>query len=307
MQINLAIKNLILAMRPKQFTKNFLVFSAPLFSFNLNGEIWINAFFSFISFCLVSGSIYLINDSIDYKTDRLHPIKKYRIIASGKISIHLALLVAFMIIFAVLLLSYFFNIKITLILFIYVLIQLLYSFIFKRIPIVELFFVSSGFILRTICGGFAAGINLSPWFLISVGLLAFFLIVEKRKGEMLLNKAKFIKTRNVLSNYSLSLLDKYETLLATGSFLTYALWASGPVLNGASSSWMLITVPVVLMGIFRYQLLSDSFRISISNGLILERSTELPEQIFLKDNFLKIIILLWSLQILLIGFFTISN
>ena len=124
---------------------------------------------------------------------------------------------------------------------------------------------------------------------------------------MLLNKAKLIKTRNVLSSYSLSLLDKYETLLATGSFLTYALWASGPVLNGASSSWMLITVPVVLIGIFRYQLLSDSFRISISNGLTLERSTELPEQIFLKDNFLKIIILLWTVQILLIGFFTVLN
>ena len=307
MKVNLAVKNIFLAMRPKQFTKNFLVFSAPLFSFNLEGEIWINAFFSFISFCLISGSIYLINDSIDYKTDRLHPIKKYRMIASGKISIHLALFVAFMIIFAVLVLSYFFNIKITSILFIYVLTQLLYSFIFKRIPIIELFFVSSGFILRTICGGFAAGINLSPWFLISVGLLAFFLIVEKRKGEMLLNKAKLIKTRNVLSSYSLSLLDKYETLLATGSFLTYALWASGPVLNGANSSWMLITVPAVLMGIFRYQLLSDSYRIAIINGLTSEKSTELPEQIFLKDNFLQITILLWATQILFVGFFTILN
>ena len=93
-----------------------------------------------------------------------------------------------------------------------------------------------------------------------------------------------IKTRSVLSSYSLNLLDKYETLLATGSFLTYALWASGPVLNGANSSWMLITVPVVLMGIFRYQLLSDSYRITILNGLNSEKSTELPEQIFLKDN-----------------------
>ena len=307
MKINLAIKNLILAMRPKQFTKNFLVFSAPLFSFNLDPEIWINAFFSLISFCLISGSMYLINDSIDYKNDRLHPIKKYRIIASGKVSTHLALFFAFIVIFTVLILYFFFNIKISSILFIYVLIQLLYSFIFKRIPIIELFFVSSGFILRTICGGFAAGINLSPWFLISVGLLAFFLIVEKRKGEMLLNKAKMIKTRNVLSSYSLSLLDKYETVLATGSFLTYALWASGPALNGANSSWMLITVPVVLMGIFRYQLLSDSYRISILNGLTSEKSTELPEQIFLKDNFLKIIILLWTSQILIIGFFTILN
>ena len=307
MKINLPIKNLFLAMRPKQFTKNFLVFLAPLFSFNLEAEIWINAFFSLIFFCLISGSMYLINDSIDYKNDRLHPIKKYRMIPSGKVSIHLARVVALIVIFAILFISYFFNIKITSILFLYVLIQLLYSFIFKRIPIVELFFVSSGFILRTICGGFAAGINLSPWFLISVGLLAFFLIVEKRKGEMLLNKKNMIKTRSVLSSYSLNLLDKYETLLATGSFLTYALWASGPVLNGANSSWMLITVPVVLMGIFRYQLLSDSNRITLLNGLTSEKSTELPEQIFLKDNFLKIIILLWSLQILLIGFFTISN
>jgi len=105
----------------------------------------------------------------------------------------------------------------------------------------------------------------------------------------------------------LSLLDKYETLLATSSFLTYALWASGPALNGANSSWMLITVPVVLIGIFRYQLLSDSYRIAIINGLTSEKSTELPEQIFLKDNFLKIIILLWTSQILIIGFLTILN
>ena len=102
MKINLPIKNLFLAMRPKQFTKNFLVFLAPLFSFNLEAEIWLNAFFSLIFFCLISGSMYLINDSFDYNNDRLHPIKKYRMIASGKVSIHLALFAAFIIISSVL-------------------------------------------------------------------------------------------------------------------------------------------------------------------------------------------------------------
>ena len=92
-----------------------------------------------------------------------------------------------------------------------------------------------------------------------------------------------IETRSVLSSYSLRRLDKSETLLATGSFLTYALWASGPVLNGANSSRMLITVPLVLMGIFRYQLLSDRYKTIVLNGLTSEKSTELPEQIFIKD------------------------
>ena len=113
--------------------------------------------------------------------------------------------------------------------------------------------------------------------------------------------------RKVLKRYSLPLLLRMESLSSTSAFMAYALWSSGPTIQGAPTSWMLLTTPFVLFGIMRYQLLSDSFRISISNGLILERSTELPEQIFLKDNFLKIIILLWTLQILLIGFFTVLN
>ena len=150
----------------------------------------------------------------------------------------------------------------------------------------------------------AGGINdndLSPWFILSVGFLALFLAVEKRKAELryVLNVGNI--TRKVLERYSLPLLNRIENIVSTSSIITYSLWASGPELNGAKSSWMLITIPFVLSGIFRYQLLSDpkesGRRLIQTNSLI---DTQSPEEVLIKDKGIRISVISWFLTFILV-------
>ena len=153
--------------------------------------------------------------------------------------------------------------------------------------------------LRSSAGGLAAKLYISPWFYLTVGLLSLFLAIEKRKAELrTINETGEI-TRFVLRKYSLPLLLRFENIVASGSFITYALWSAGPALGGAPTSLMLITVPIVLIGIFRYQLLSDP-SINAKNDLNVEN----PVNILIYDKGMRTIILLWVFITFLIGLFT---
>ena len=137
----------------------------------------------------------------------------------------------------------------------------------------------------------------------TIGLLALFLAVEKRKAEIIFYKQTSILTRDILSTYSLPLLLRYESLLVTSTFLSYSLWAAGPSLNGASTPWMLITLPLILMGLFRYQFISDPEIAELRriNGKSI--STENPEQILIHDKVIRLVVLAWLVAIFLIGNF----
>ena len=292
-------KYIYIACRPKQWPKNLLVFAAPLFTFSSDLDIWLNSSISLIAFCLISSSIYLINDSLDIKSDRNHPEKKNRPIASGLITKKEALFYAGLLIVCSLIISKtFVNLSLSSVILIYLLIQLCYCIRLKNEPILDLFCISSGFLLRAIAGGVAANLAISPWFLLTIGLLALFLAVEKRKAELRISSDNSFITRKVLEKYSLPLLLRLENLSATSSFIAYSLWASGPTLNGAPNSLMLITVPFVLLGIFRYQLISEPME-SNFNGL----SSEKPEEILLKDKGIQMTIIGWVITTLLIGLF----
>ena len=297
----LNIFSLIKALRPIQWTKNLLVFASLLFSFQFNEDIFINSFLGFISFCFISSSIYLFNDIRDISKDKLHPIKRFRPIAKGEVSKTHAKLISFCLgIFSfIIALSISYRFLLTII--IYFLIQLAYCLRLKRIPLLDIFCISSGFLLRAISGLIATELRFSPWFILTIGLLALFLAVEKRKAELIFYKKTSILTRDILSTYSLSLLLRYESLLVTSTFLSYSLWAAGPSLNGASSPWMLMTLPLVLMGLFRYQFISDPeiSEIRKINGKSI--STENPEQILIHDKVIRLVVFLWLISILLIG------
>lgn len=248
---------LITSLRPRHWIKNLLVFLAPLLTFELNNEVWSAAFISFIVFNFSASSIYLLNDTIDYESDRSHPKKRLRPIAAGKLSRINAIISSLFLLFCSLTLSFKINIFLFLIVVLYYIIQILYCLELKKKPLLDIFCIAAGFLLRSISGGVASGIFISPWFILSVGLLALFLALEKRKTELRFYEISGINTRKVLDNYSMPLLLRLESIVSTGSFITYSLWASGPALGGASTNWMLLTVPIVLFGIFRYQFLSD--------------------------------------------------
>lgn len=297
------VNYLIEATRPRHWIKNLLVFLTPLLAFQFNYEVWFAAFISFLVFNLAASSIYLFNDVLDYSSDRVHPKKKFRPIASGKLSRNTAFISSIFLIIASLFISFKLNTFLFLIILIYIFIQIIYCLKLKKEPLLDIFCIAAGFLLRSISGGVASNLFISPWFILSIGLLALFLALEKRKAELRIYEVSGINTRKVLDKYSMELLLRLESIVSTGSFMTYSLWASGPTLKGASTSWMLLTVPIVLMGIFRYQFLSDP---SIRKKQIYQDlyvDSENPVNMLLHDKGMLIVVSSWIITVFFITAF----
>ena len=295
------MQHLLQACRPRSWTKNLLVFVSPLFVFEFDKNIWIPSIYALIAFCLSSSFIYILNDIFDIQNDRNHPIKKLRPIPAGKISVKLAFIFAVFLLFLSLFVAFAINMSLGLIITLYLSIQIAYCLILKRIPLIDIFCISAGFLLRSVAGGVATELPISPWFLLTVGLLALFLALEKRKAELRSSIEEGFISRQVLKRYSLPLLLRLESIVATSSFISYSLWASGPTLNGAKTSWMLLTVPFVLIGIFRYQFISDPEESKRIKEINLYKTGENPEEILLRDRGIKLIIFSWLITTLSIG------
>ncbi len=293
------------ALRPRQWTKNLIVFAAPLFAFQINLPSFLGSLLAFVLFCCTSSSFYLFNDIADIESDRQHPTKCKRPIAAGKVSIPAAIAIAVVLLANAITLGWLQSPSLGITLTGYTLLQTAYNLQLKHTVILDIIAIATGFILRAYAGAAATGIVISPWFLICTAMLALFLAVEKRKAELRLSKSRRgSKTRSVLNCYSLPLLLRMESTVTTGTVLTYALWSSGPQINGdeASTPWMLLTLPFVLYGIFRYQLLSDPREIARRSAASLEKGgqTERPEEILLKDVPILFTVITWVLTIFVI-------
>ena len=246
------------ALRPRQWTKNLVVFAAPLFSFNINIQSLLGALSALVLFSCASSGFYLINDILDVESDRQHPVKCKRPIAAGFVSISTAWTMAATLLGGSLLIGALKSPQLGVTITAYALLQIAYNLKLKRVVILDIGAIGAGFVLRAYAGAAATNIVLSPWFLLCTAMLALFLAVEKRKAELrLLTLRGDTTTRSVLKRYSLPLLHRMENVVTTGTVVTYALWSSGPAVRGASTPWMLLTLPFVLYGIFRYQLISD--------------------------------------------------
>lgn len=292
---------LLQACRPRQWSKNLLVFAAPLFSFRFEAHVWLAAFGALLAFCLISSAVYLLNDCMDVAADRAHPSKRHRPIAAGRVSVPAALTTAALLTLASLSLAAWITPALAGVILLYGLIQVGYCLQLKRMPLLDLFCIASGFLLRAIAGVVAGGFGFSPWFLLTVGLLALFLAIEKRKAELRVAQDRGVITRMVLERYSLPLLLRLESLVATSAFISYSLWAAGPALNGAATSWMLLTVPFALVGIFRYQLLSDPEEAERRRERAPDRTSEKPEEILLGDRGIQLTLCGWLLTVVLVG------
>ncbi len=275
----------IAALRPRQWTKNLVVFAAPLFAFSIDWQSFLASSLAFACFCCVSGTFYLLNDILDVESDRQHPVKCKRPIAAGLVSIPVALAMAAVLFSSAIVSGWLVAPNLGTVLISYAILQVAYNLKLKRTVILDIVAIAIGFMLRASAGAAATSLPMSPWFLMCTAMLALFLGIEKRKAELRLSGIKNIKPRSVLKRYSLPLLTRMESMVSTGAVMSYALWSSGPSLKGASTSWMLLTLPFVIYGIFRYQLLSDSKEIIRRSGNRLEHGgkTERPEEVLLKD------------------------
>jgi len=271
--------NFLILMRPKQWIKNLFVFAGLLFSGNLfNFELATRSIYAFAAFCLASSSTYIINDILDAEKDRLHPAKRCRPIASGKVRIVPAGIMAVLLGLGAIIFSYNLNIYFFLILSFYMTETLLYSIWLKKVIILELFVVSSGFVLRAIAGVVIIEDIISPWLLVCTFLLSLFIILNKRRHELevLDDNAGF--HRKTLSDYSISLLQNMTSVVTSSIVVTYSLYT----FTSEHSIYLMATIPFVVYGIFRYLYIIEKKDMAGS-----------PETIIIKDKPMLINLLLW--------------
>lgn len=248
------MKSILKLMRIKHYIKNFLVF-APLFfarSF-LDTSLLFNVILGFISFCLVSSIVYIINDINDVDKDRQHPIKKNRPIASGKVGINQAWLLALVLFVISFLLNLFWikNGHSIVILYGYLLLNLAYSFYLKRIPIVDVTVIVIGFILRIVYGGVLVSIQLSNWLILTVLAISYYLALGKRRNELNRNGNQ---SRDVLELYSVEFLDKMMYVMLTLFIVFYSLWT---VSIPNSSQLLIWSIPLVILVVMKYSLIIE--------------------------------------------------
>jgi decaprenyl-phosphate phosphoribosyltransferase len=303
-RVKLKFSAYVRELRVKQWTKNLIVFAAPLFAFNFTNRSLSGSLLAFSLFCCASSSFYVINDIIDVESDRLHPVKCQRPIAAGAIGISEAMIVAAMLLGGAAIVGYWKSFGLGTAILGYALLQVAYNFKLKHKIIVDVLAIATGFVLRA-CGGAAAtGIVLSHWFLLCTAMLALFLGIEKRKAELRLSEIKGRKSRAVLHRYSLPLLIRMESVVTNGTIIFYAIWSSGPTFKGSSTPWMMLTIPFVLYGIFRYQLLSDPQEIARTNPELEQGGkTERPEEMLLGDRLLLLTAIGWICTVFAVQLF----
>ena len=276
------MKDIIKLMRPIQWTKNLFVFVAIVFAGEaFNKALLIQCLFAFATFCVLSSSVYVLNDIIDKEKDASHPTKKNRPIASGKVSVPLAVVLFIVLtilagVGSVLLGGWF-----ALIAGMYFAINIAYSLKLKNVPIIDIMSIASGFVLRTLAGAVLIQMAISPWLVVCAFFLSLFLAIQKRSVEIG-TVTKNTHTRFVNQFYTPDMLRAMSSTIDSATIIAYTLYTFSD--NSNELSYMMLTIPMVIFGIFRYQ-----YIIHASGSL-----AETPEYAIIKDKPLLIDILLWA-------------
>ena len=281
---------LLKTMRIRQWPKNGFVFFALVFDKQLFLlDPFLRTLEGFFLFCLISSAVYLLNDIFDIEADRQHPEKKNRPLASGKLPIGVAWGAAILLTAMAIPVGYVISPTFAGIVALYLIVNLLYSRWLKHVPILDVFIVSSGFVLRV-----AAGVTLitverfSPWLYVITTLFSLYLGFGKRRAEMNLLEQGAGSHRKVLDGYTIPLLDQFITIVSGTTIVTYSLYTfTAP--NLPENHSMMLTIPFVMYGIFRYLQL-------IQTG----HAAGAPEEVALKDRPLQATVLLWILAVVLI-------
>ena len=253
------IIHLFKLIRPKQWIKNFFVFAPLLFSRHIfHLEYVIPSIAAFIIFSLASSAVYIINDIMDVESDRVHPKKKYRPIASGEVSVKQAMVFLVIIVIGIAAGLIFQRPVFSFVIVLYLITNLLYSLKVKSIVLLDVFFISFGFMLRVLGGAAAIGVSVSSWMILTTIFISLFLAISKRRSELsqIVNKENIDKQRKVLKEYSVEFADQINTIAAAGTIISYALYTvSERTVYTFGTEKLIYTTPFVIYGIFRYMYL----------------------------------------------------
>lgn len=273
-------------LRPKQWTKNILVFAALIFTIpNINITMIYAALAGFLLFSLLSGCVYILNDLVDLELDRQHPDKKNRPMASGALSPVLAASLGLLVLIASLGISYSINFSFAIILSLYLLLNMAYSFYLKKIVIIDVMVIAAGFVLRAVGGAYIINVPMTPWFIICIALLALFLAISKRRHELVLFETQEGSHRAVLDHYSAKLLDEMNSIVTTATIISYAFFT----FTSGRSIYLMWTIPLVIYGIFRYLYL-----------IHIENKGGKPDEILLEDKPILITVSLYAIMLVMI-------
>ncbi len=271
---------LIQALRPKQWTKNLLVFVGVVFAQQAGrGDLLLRAGAGFLAFSLLAGTVYMVNDLRDIESDRVHPKKKQRPIAAGRLPVGVAWAAVPFLLAGVGVLSCWLGVGFSAVLATYLLSNLAYSFGLKHQVILDVFLIAMGFVLRAVAGvellkPIAPATQISPWLLVCTFFGALFLAVSKRSRELTNAGGSASNQRAVLASYTPELLDRMLTISAASTLMSYALYTIWPATVAKfHTEALIVTVPVVAYGVFRYLHL---VRVS--------ETSEDPSQVLLSDR-----------------------
>lgn len=276
----------IALLRPHQYIKNFFIFTPLFFALKITDfNLLLKTSVAFIAFCCVASSVYIFNDLFDIEEDKKHPVKKTRPLASGNVSKHNAVLLMIFLCTSGLGISFIIKSTIAYFLVAYVVLNLLYTLKLKHLSIVDIFIISSGFVIRLFVGAHVATVPLSLWIIIITFLLALFISLAKRRDDVLIYAASGNKTRTVVDGYNLKFLDTAMMVMASVIIVSYVMYTVSPdVIAKMHSDKLYFTVAFVILGLFRYMQIT-----------FVEGKSGSPTEIFLKDRFMQCILLGWIL------------
>ena len=239
--------SLLISTRPRQWVKNIFVFPAILFSQHLfEIDYLLRSVWAALCFCFLSGAVYLLNDVLDRKRDRVHPLKSKRPIASGAVSLGAAVATSAVLSAGSIWMSFRLNEEFGWVSLTYAMLNVAYSIRLKHVVLLDVLIVASGFLLRALGGALAIQVFISTWFILCTFMLALFLAVIKRRQELVALEGRAGEHRSILEAYSLPFLDQLISVLTASTLVCYALYAMGV---GARMQW---TIPFVLYGMLRY-------------------------------------------------------
>ena len=298
------IKDLVKSMRYRGWTKNLLVFGALFFvpGAIMQSEAVTRSLLTFVGFCLLAGGLYIVNDITDVKRDRNHPVKKNRPIAAGRIPTVIALTFAlFLYLFSFAISAWLDNApfvvsgfekvmhvdySVTKSFFAYFILTILYTTFLKRISILDVIIIAIGFVLRAVAGAAALNVEISPWLLLCTFLLSLYLALAKRRGELVQLGKNSVNHRENLADYTIVEIDQFLGITAATNIISYSLYTF--IADNAQGSYLMVTIPMVIFGIFRYQ------------SLVRKGEGANPEEILLKDRPIQIDLLIWVIAVVLI-------
>jgi 4-hydroxybenzoate polyprenyltransferase len=271
----------LVSLRPRQWTKNLLLFAGLLFAAKLgDGTRWLEGAAAFVAFCAASSAAYLVNDVRDASHDRLHPTKGLRPIARGELAPRTALALAAVLVLVAAALAVALGLSTLAYLAAFLALQAAYTLALKRVVLLDVLTIGALFVVRAAAGADAVRVPISPWLLICTALLALFLGLAKRRGELVLVGAEETPGRPVLAGYSLRLVDRLVAVVAVATVCAYALYT----FFARDSIAMAATIPFVAFGVARYLVLVHRHDLG-----------EEPENVLLADRPILACVLGWAL------------